>query len=231
MAEQRGPLELVEVGLLVEDEVPVGDVGERGDRVAAQGVDPVGLDDRGDDHRHRDQDADRGQQAARAPDPEPPEPDVSAAAVLGEQQRGDQVAADHEEDVDAEEPPRHPPDARVVEEDGEHGDRPQRVDAGHVGEAMVLRPADPFSFVKDRGNLERQRRGSAASRRPSSAPAAASAPPALSKAPRTRSAPGRQRDRALDRGAQALGPQLLGRQASCRRRCARPGGRPRTDRA
>ena len=141
VAEQRRGLELFEVGLVAEDEVPVGEVEERGERVAAQRVDPVRLDDRRDDHRHRDEDADRRQQAPRPPQPEPADPDVAAAPVLAEQERGDQVAADHEEDVDAEEAARHPADARVVEEDGEHGDRPQRVDPRHVGEAVVLRPA------------------------------------------------------------------------------------------
>jgi len=63
--------------------------------------------------------------------PEPRERHAAALAVLGEQQRGDQVAADHEEHVDAEEAAWHPGDAGVVEED--RGDRhgAQTVDAGH----------------------------------------------------------------------------------------------------
>ena len=65
-----------------------------------------------------------------------------------EQQRGDQVAADHEEDVDAEEAARHPADPGVVEEHRQHRDRPQGVDARHVGEASVLRPADRLSVAR-----------------------------------------------------------------------------------
>ena len=148
VAEERGPLEALEVGLVGEDEVPVGEVGERGDRVAAQLVDPVRLDDRGDDHRHRDEDADRRQQPPRPPHPEAPQPHVAAAAELAQQQRGDQVAADHEEDVDAEEAARQPADAGVVEEDGEDRQRPQRVDPGEVGEAAVLWPAHTPSPVR-----------------------------------------------------------------------------------
>ncbi len=143
VGEERGALELVEVGLVAEDEVPVGDVGERGDRVAAQLVDAVGLDDRGGDHRHRDQHPDRRQQPPRPPQPEAPQPHVPAAAELAQQQRGDQVAADHEEDVDAEEAARHPADGGVVEEHREHRQRPQGVDPREVWKAAVLWAAHP----------------------------------------------------------------------------------------
>jgi len=148
VAEEGRPLEGIEVGLVAEDEVPVGEVEERGQRVATQLVDPVRLDDRGEDHRHRDQDSDGGQQPPRPAQPEAAQPQVAVAAELAEQQRGDQVAADHEEDVDPEEAPRHPADAGVVEEDGEHGERPQGVDAWQVGEAAVLGPTHSCSTVR-----------------------------------------------------------------------------------
>ncbi len=111
VAKQRRRLELFEIGLVAIDEMPVGDVEEGGQGVAAQLVDPARLDDRRDHHRHRDEDADRGQQAPRPTPPELAHLDVPTAAVLAEQKRGDQVAADHEEDVDAEEAARHPADA------------------------------------------------------------------------------------------------------------------------
>ena len=80
MAEQRGALELLEVGLVLEDEVPVGDVGERGDRVAAQ------LRRAGSGSTIAAtiivtaiSTADRGQQPPRPPQPEAAEVDVAAA--------------------------------------------------------------------------------------------------------------------------------------------------------
>ncbi len=148
VGEEARPPELFEVRGVGEDEVPVGEVEERGEGVAAGLVDLVRVGDRRDDHRHRDQHADRGEEAAGAADPEAGELDLAGAAELAQEQRGDQVAADDEEDVDAEEAARQPAEARVVAEDGEHGERPHRVDPRHVGEVAVLRPAHPsFTFI------------------------------------------------------------------------------------
>ena len=94
VGEELGPPELFEVRGVGEDEVPVGEVEERGEGVAADLVDLVRVGDRRDDHRHRDQHADRGQQAAGAAQPEAAELDVAGAAELAQEQRGDQVAAD-----------------------------------------------------------------------------------------------------------------------------------------
>ena len=57
------------------------------------------------------------------------ERDPATALELADQERGDQVAADDEEDVDAEEAAGHPLQSRVIAEDGEDGQRPHRVDA------------------------------------------------------------------------------------------------------
>jgi hypothetical protein len=67
---------------------------------------------------------------------------VAAATELAQQQRGDQVAADDEEDVDPKEAAGHPLDLCVVEEDSQHGDRPEGVDSREIRKAAVLRPAD-----------------------------------------------------------------------------------------
>ena len=53
---------------------------------------------------------------------------------LAQQQRRDQVPADDEEDVDAEEAARHDVEVRVVEQDGEHRDRAQAVETAQVAE-------------------------------------------------------------------------------------------------
>ena len=73
---------------------------------------------------------------------------MAVAAELVQQQRGDQVAADDEEDVDAEKAARDPVEAGVVAEHGQHRERPHRVDPRHVGEAAVLRPAHPLRNLR-----------------------------------------------------------------------------------
>ena len=68
--QQRRALERLEVGLLREDLVPVVDVEERGDRVAARPHGVAGQEDRRHERGDGD-DQERGrQQAARAPEPE-----------------------------------------------------------------------------------------------------------------------------------------------------------------
>jgi hypothetical protein len=52
--------------------------------------------------------------------------------VLAHEQHRDQVAADDEEDLDAEEPARDPQHVGVVEQDRDDRDRPQPVEGGEV---------------------------------------------------------------------------------------------------
>jgi len=132
VAQQRRAPELGEVALVLEDEAPVRDVEDRRQRVAVQ------LDARAAIDRGRDQQADaeqqeqRRQQAPRAPGPEAPERDAAVLRELGDQQRRDQVAADDEEDVDAEEAAGQPAAVGVVDEHGGDGDRAEPVDPGHA---------------------------------------------------------------------------------------------------
>ena len=139
VAEQGGPGELLEVGLVAQDQVPVGHVGHRGQRLAAERGDLSEVEERAGDHHHGDQHPDRRQQPPRAPQPERDEVDSPLLAELAEQQRGDQVAADDEEDVDPEEPAGKPPApvVEVVDEHGQHGDGTQAIQAGHVGQSLA----------------------------------------------------------------------------------------------
>src|SRR5262249_8892068 len=118
--------------------------------------------DRGEHDRDRDQHRHRRQEAPRPPQPEAAELDVAAALELAQQQRGDQVAADHEEDVDAEEAARHPAEPGAVAEDGEHRQGPHRVDARQVGKTLVLWPAHTLGSVSVRPTLILERTGVAA---------------------------------------------------------------------
>jgi hypothetical protein len=46
---------------------------------------------------------------------------------------GDQIAADHEEQIDPEEPARQPRDTGVIEDHRQHRDRAESIDFGPVG--------------------------------------------------------------------------------------------------
>jgi hypothetical protein len=125
---------MLEVALVLEDEAPVRDVEDRGESVTAQ----VDLALAGGE-RDREARPDHHEQSRKEPPcpsrPERPESDPTRGIELGEQQRGDQVAADHEEQVDAEEPARKQRDPGVVDEDGSDRERPKPVDTPEVGQA------------------------------------------------------------------------------------------------
>ena len=134
VAEQPRPAELGEVALVREHEAPVGHVEDRCERVVAQADELAPLDRGADEQADRQQQEQRGQQPARAPGPEAQQRDAPALVELGDQQRGDQVAADHEEDVHAEEAAGQPRDVGVVEEHSRHRDRAQAVDPRHAAQ-------------------------------------------------------------------------------------------------
>jgi hypothetical protein len=114
--ERRLPAEGVEVRRVGQDHMPVLDVEERGEGVAA-GAGQIGREaDRHDGHGDQDHHDQGRQQAPRAPQPEGAEVDATRRAALGEEQRRDQVPAQDEEDVDAEKAARYSRDAAVVEQ-------------------------------------------------------------------------------------------------------------------
>jgi hypothetical protein len=120
----------------VEDQPPVVDVERCRDRVAPHGgqLGRLGQRHPGQDrHQHREQ---RGQKAARSPQPEIAEADPPAAIPLVDQQVGDEIAAEGEEDADPQHASRSPGQLEVVGDDGQDGDRPQSVQAGHVALAV-----------------------------------------------------------------------------------------------
>ena len=140
--QRRGLRELREVRLAREDETPVRDVPERGERVAADGVDLARRREQrrvGHDAGHHDEQ--RGQQPSGSPQPEALQVDAPLPVPLRDQQRRDQEAAQHEEGVDAQVAADHPGLARVVEQ--HRGDREgtDPVQGGLVAEARRRAPA------------------------------------------------------------------------------------------
>jgi len=123
--------------------VPVGQVDERGQRVTAGPREVIARDRRGGEQADEDDEQHSRQQPARAPHPERFEADAPLATALCQQQRGDQITAEHEEHVDAEEAPGHPGDAGVIEHDTRDRERAQTVEAGSIGQLRTnsWRPA------------------------------------------------------------------------------------------
>jgi len=137
--QRRGWPELGEVGVVAPDLRPVGHVGQRREGVDAQRRGPFGR--RGhvavDGHADKEQEQ-RGEEPPGPAQVEGAEGEVAGADDLAQQQGGDEVAAEHEEDVDPEQPTGRPGDAPVVEHDGQHGHRAQAVEARQVPEAREV---------------------------------------------------------------------------------------------
>ncbi len=142
--EQRGTPGELEVRLLVDELPPVVDVQERRHDIAAQPRDRVGGHDGGEEDHHGEHAVERREQPAGPAQPELAKRDPTLTSLLADEQRRDQVAADQEEDLDAEEAPRHEGHRGVVEDHGEHRDRAKSVDAPEVRE--VRRGGRPLQW-------------------------------------------------------------------------------------
>ena len=86
------------------------------------------------DRHHEEHREQRREEAAGPPVPEPLQPDPAVLLPVGQQQARDQVPADHEEDVDAEEATRDPLLVAVVQQDGDDRDRAEAIERGDVPE-------------------------------------------------------------------------------------------------
>ena len=134
--QRRRLRELVEVRLPREDEPPVRDVAERGERVGPDAVELTGRREHAGVHHDADHHQEqRGEQPPGAAHPERLQVDASPPRPLGDEQRGDEEAAQHEERVDAEEPADRPRLTGVVEEHGRDREGPDAVERGLVAEA------------------------------------------------------------------------------------------------
>jgi hypothetical protein len=78
--QQRGSADGLEVGLLAQDEIPIGHIPERCDGIVAQPRDLAGQKHHGERERDHKQQIQRGEQPACTPQPEAHE--VNAALLL-----------------------------------------------------------------------------------------------------------------------------------------------------
>ena len=139
MGQRRGQRGLVEVIRTDADEVPVGVVEERGDRIFTEGRVRARCDHEGREEGHADQhDQQGGKKPASAPRPEPPEANGGRSLPFGDEQRRDEEAGEGEEGVEGVEAPGRQEDAPVIPHDDDDRHAPDTVEGGHVGE--VRRP-------------------------------------------------------------------------------------------
>ncbi len=173
--------EQVGVGLVGEDEPPVGHVRQGGQDVAGQLGQLVGG---GDERPEQQDDAGQGQQgrrhqASEAPPPERPQRHAARPAVLSQEQGGDQETRQGEEGRDAEVAADGPREPAVEEEHPGHRQPAESVDRRLVRECHPARrrarrrPAGPAGQPRheatrtttgaevdeDRLGLHRRRRG------------------------------------------------------------------------
>ncbi len=128
-----------EVGLALDDQVPVGGVRGRGGVRAAQHRQPGLIEQRhpGRDHgQHHEQGR---EQPPGAPGPEVGQRQPPACGPLAKQQVRDQVTGQGEEHPDAEQPARCPAQLLVKCDDREHRQCPQPVKTWHVPLAGAYR--------------------------------------------------------------------------------------------
>ena len=128
--ERRRRAEPGEVGAVLGDQPPVAHVARgRGDRPAdGRKLGPVQQRDPGGDHgQHHEQ---RGQQPPGPAQPEIRQLQPAGALVLAEQEVGDEVAAQREEDTDAEQAALSPAQIQVIGDNRQHGQSAQPVETG-----------------------------------------------------------------------------------------------------
>ena len=131
---QRRPLTGGGVSLADPDLIPVRHVAGPGEHVTAQLTELVAFEQRGEHGEQPHHHEQRRQEAAGPAQPERLEVDASGPLVLPDQQQRDQVAADDEEHLDADEPARQPVAVGVVHHHRDDRQRPHAVEPRQVGD-------------------------------------------------------------------------------------------------
>ena len=128
------------VALTDEDLIPVADVEDAAEEVAAGTALRCAIE-QGHVHGHRTHHRQDGrQQPAESTQPELCEIDPTGTFVFTDQQQRDQVAADDEEDLDAEEPSAQPGVIGVVEHHGNDGESAHAIQPWQVRHSIELAP-------------------------------------------------------------------------------------------
>ena len=133
--ERRGIAECVEIRDILRDLPPVVEEEKRRQDIGPHLGEHHVVEDRaqnGNDDNERDR---CGHKAPHAPHPEPLEVDSVGLFEFRKKQAGDEVSRKHEEDRDAQEAALRPGEVKVVEHDGDDGERADAVEGGDVARA------------------------------------------------------------------------------------------------
>ena len=123
---------VVEVGAARGQFQPVGGEGQRAEDLPVQVHPQIRAAQQGRRAAHGDDHEQRRQQAPGPPDPEAAQVDPPGAGAFAQQKGGDEETRDHEEHVHPEEAAGQQTRVHVIDDDGEHRDRPQGVQAADV---------------------------------------------------------------------------------------------------
>src|SRR6266568_298922 len=129
MLQRRWRTETREVRHVMYGLIPVAGIGGRRHQRWPQGRQLVWIEychggGHGDQH-----DPERGQQSSRPPDPESAQIQTSMRVAVRRKEIGDQVPAEHEEDIDAEEASRYRANALMEGHDRENRKRSHPIEA------------------------------------------------------------------------------------------------------
>ena len=120
------------------DLIPVRDVEQSPDDVAAQLPERILFEERCPDAQEQQHHAERREEPPGAPDPELDQVHGSGALLLRDQQQRDQIPRDHEEHLDPEESALQPGAVGVVDHHRDDGERAHSVESGQIGDLADL---------------------------------------------------------------------------------------------
>ena len=122
-----------EIALPGEDESPVRHISHCRERITPKRGERVRFGEPSGVGRHEEQEEqEAGKEAARSPLVETEKRHRAGSAPFGDEQRCDEVAGQHEEDIDAEKPATEPGHSGMESEDTDHGHGADAVESGHV---------------------------------------------------------------------------------------------------
>ena len=129
---QRHEVAAVGIPVPAPDLEPVADVEDRREHIAAQLAERIAQEQCAIDGDPDERQIQRREQAPQAPAPEPAQRDQPSALVFRDEQQRDQVAADDEEDLDAEKATAEPLVVGVPHHHRDDSERAHAVEAGQI---------------------------------------------------------------------------------------------------
>ena len=130
--------EQVAVRLRTKRETPVGRVAHPGQKISPQATSIENVGRQTEDRHRRQRDESRRHKTPEAAAPESRERKTAGVLELAKYQLRDQEAREREEQRHSEETTTETVELQMEEQHRQHGERPQSVDSGHVGQRRTL---------------------------------------------------------------------------------------------